>query len=269
MKNAPIFLVDAFTDRAFGGNPAAICLLDSDQDEHWMQMLAAEMNLSETAFVGQVAPDTFKLRWFTPKVEVDLCGHATLAAAHVLWEEGMVAAEVPINFETKSGTLHCTYHKGRIEMDFPATPVTQTDLPRAVAHAIQDALGIQAIAIGRNRFDILMTVHTEDEVRALAPNFHSLSKVVARGVMVTSRSVDQDYDFVSRFFAPAAGIDEDPVTGSAHCCLGPYWASVLGKSNLVGYQASGRGGIVHVRLADNRVVLGGCAVTVMRGKLAG
>lgn len=255
--------VDAFTDRPFAGNPAAVCFLDRAADAAWMQAVAAEMNLSETAFVSP-SDHGFDLRWFTPTTEVDLCGHATLASAHALWSEGLVDADVVIPFHTKSGVLTCTRSGELIELDFPATPAEPADPPPGLLAA----LGVEPSFVGRTKFDKFIVVGSEETVRALAPDFAALRKLGPRGVIVTGRSSDERYDFVSRFFAPGAGIDEDPVTGSAHCCLAPYWGAELGKLEMTGFQASPRGGVVHVRLDGDRVRLGGQAVTIFRGTLA-
>jgi PhzF family phenazine biosynthesis protein len=254
--------VDAFTDQPFRGNPAAVCILPAPRDETWMQNVAREMNLSETAFLLR-QEDGFSLRWFTPAVEVDLCGHATLASAHVLWEEKHLAADEPARFHTRSGLLTATRQRDWIELDFPAKPEAPTDAPPDLLRA----LGASPVYVGKNQFDYLVELASEAEVRDLAPDFTLLRTLQVRGVMVTSRAADEAYDFVSRFFAPGAGIDEDPVTGSAHCCLGPFWSRRLNKTALLGYQASSRGGVVRVRLAGDRVMLGGQAVTVMRGHL--
>jgi PhzF family phenazine biosynthesis protein len=229
-----------------------------------MQSVAAEMNLAETAFVVR-QDDRYSLRWFTPKLEVSLCGHATLAAAHVLFSERLHPLSEPIRFETISGTLTCTARGGLIEMDFPSTPPE----PAAPPPGLLEALGVSAnyVYIGKSRYDAFVVVDAPADVRSAAPDMRKLASVPTRGVILTSRSDDARYDFLSRFFAPAAGIDEDPVTGSAHCCLAPYWASVLGRNELIGYQTSPRGGVVRVRLCDNRVILGGQAVTVLRGEL--
>lgn len=252
--------VDAFTSEAFQGNPAAVCLLDRERDEAWMQKVAAEMNLSETAFLLP-AGDAFSLRWFTPAIEVALCGHATLASAHALWSEG-IADDETLRFQTKSGVLTAQRNGDWIELDFPATLEQRCDPPPVLL----ESLGItNPVYVGRNQFDYLVEVESEDAVRALAPDHARLRTIDVRGVMVTSRS--SDYDFVSRFFAPGSGIDEDPVTGSAHCCLTPYWSARLGKKEMTAFQASKRGGVVRVRLAGDRVKLGGRAVTVLRGAL--
>ena len=258
----PVYQVDAFTNRPFTGNPAAVCLLPEDRDEHWMQAVAAEMNLSETAFLLH-QDDGYRLRWFTPKVEVDLCGHATLASAHVLWSEGRVPRERDIHFHTNSGLLKARHRGDLIELDFPAEPASQVDPPPGLL----EALGVSAKSVGKNRFDYLVELDAEDELRGMSPNFARLGQIEIRGVIVTSRSASPEYDFVSRFFAPWAGIDEDPVTGSAHCCLGPFWQQQLGKDEMIAYQASARGGVVQVQTAGDRVMLGGRAVTVMKGSL--
>jgi len=259
----PLIQVDAFTDTPFAGNPAAVCLLDGARDDAWLQAVGAEMNLPETAFLTAAA-DGFGLRWFTPTTEVDLCGHATLAAAHVLWELGRVAPEAAARFHTRSGVLTAIRRDGWIELDFPAEPASVAEAPAALAAA----LGAGAKWTGRNRFDWLVEVESAARVRALTPDLARLATVPTRGVIVTAPSDDARFDFVSRFFAPRAGVNEDPVTGSAHCALGPYWGERLGKRELLAYQASARGGVVRVRVSGDRVSLGGQAVTVLQGELA-
>jgi len=259
----PIVQVDAFTDRPFAGNPAAVCLLPAPADAHWMQDVAREMNLSETAFLVPQR-DGFDLRWFTPAIEVDLCGHATLASAHVLWDEGHLAAGTQARFHTRSGLLTADRRGDWIEMDFPATPAEPATAPAGLTAAI----GVTPRFVGRSRFDYLLEVDGEEIVRGCKPDFGALARVDARGVIVTSRAAAASYDFVSRFFAPRAGVNEDPVTGSAHCALAPHWTAQLGRPELVGYQASARGGTVRVRLQGDRVIIGGQAVTVLRGELA-
>ena len=259
----PLFIIDAFTDRPFAGNPAAVCLLDGDRDDAWMQALGSEMNLSETAFVRPIEGG-FGLRWFTPAVEVDLCGHATLASAHALWESGSLAMNQPARFQTRSGWLIANRHGDSIELDFPAKPATPADPPPELAKA----LGTKLKWAGNNRMDWLVEVESAEALHALKPEIALLATLPVRGVIVTCASDKPGFDFLSRFFAPAAGVPEDPVTGSAHCCLAPYWAAKLGKSEMVGFQASKRGGVVQVRIAGDRVILGGKAVTVMRGELA-
>ena len=258
--------IDAFAERPYTGNPAAVCLLDDKHETRWMQAVAEEMNLSETAFV-RPAEDGFDLRWFTPSVEVDLCGHATLAAAHALWSEGRVAADEEIRFRTRSGLLTAARQAQLIELDFPATRPTVEDLDEARAQELGEVLGVVPKRLGRSVFDLLVEVESERDVRAVQPDFRRLGKLDCRGVIVTSTPQDDRFDFVSRFFAPAAGVDEDPVTGSAHCCLGPYWEERLGKSEMTAFQASSRGGVVRVRVRGERVFLGGHAVTVFRGQL--
>jgi predicted PhzF superfamily epimerase YddE/YHI9 len=254
--------VDAFTAEPFAGNPAAVCVLPAPRDAAWMQAVAREMNLSETAFLVR-RDDGFDLRWFTPATEVDLCGHATLASAHALWEGGLLAPGELARFHTRSGLLTARRDGEWIELDFPALPDAPVDPPPGLT----DALGARPTYIGQSRFDLLVELDGEDVVRALAPDFTRLRALGARGVIVTSRASTPGLDFVSRFFAPGAGIDEDPVTGSAHCCLGPYWAGRLGKQTLAARQVSARGGDVRVTVADDRVRLGGRAVTVLRGEL--
>lgn len=256
------FQVDAFSNRPFAGNPAAVCLLNRERDAAWMQALAAEMNLSETAFVRPLN-DGFELRWFTPAIEVDLCGHATLASAHALWTEGVVNGDQPIRFHTKSGVLPCRQNGEFIELDFPATPAHETEPPAGLL----DALGVTPSFVGRSKFDTFVLVESEEVVRSLKPDFVCLREISMRGVIVTGTSNDPRFDFVSRYFAPSAGIDEDPVTGSAHCCLGPFWGERLGKREMTAYQASARGGIVRVQVNGDRVILGGQAVTVLKGEL--
>jgi PhzF family phenazine biosynthesis protein len=257
-----IIQVDAFTREPFTGNPAAVCVLAEPRPERWMQQVAAEMNLSETAFLLRQA-DGFSLRWLTPKVEVDLCGHATLASAHVLWAEGYLRSEETARFYTRSGLLTAARQEDWIELNFPAQPVEPVSAPPELA----TALGVTLKSVGKNQWTYLVEVDSEDTVRRLAPNFSLLETLAALGVIVTSRASTSPYDFVSRFFAPGAGIPEDPVTGSAHCCLGPYWQERLGKASFLAYQASTRGGVVRVRVAGPRVYLGGQAVTVLRGEL--
>jgi PhzF family phenazine biosynthesis protein len=254
--------VDAFTSRAFAGNPAAVCVLSAPADERWMQDVAREMNLSETAFLHR-ENDGYRLRWFTPGAEVALCGHATLASAHVLWEERHLPVERQARFHTKSGLLTADRRDGWIELDLPATPATAAPPPPGLI----EALGLSPRWVGRTKFDYLVEADSEDTVRRLKPDLGALERTDARGVMVTSAARTAGYDFVSRFFAPRVGVPEDPVTGSAHCALTPFWSTRLSKTEMTAYQASPRGGVVRVRLAGERVVLGGQAVTVLRGEL--
>jgi PhzF family phenazine biosynthesis protein len=254
--------VDAFTDVPFAGNPAAVCLLPSPRDERWMQNVAREMNLSETAVLVRQA-DGFDLRWFTPAVEVALCGHATLASAHVLWEEMHLAGAPQARFHTKSGLLTADRAGEWIELDFPAKREEATAAPAGLA----EALGTTPVYVGRNQFDYLVEVDSEETLRSLKPDHAALAALPVRGVIVTSRGAAGGYDFVSRFFAPGSGVAEDPVTGSAHCALGPFWQTRLGKNTFTAYQASARGGVVRVGVVGDRVKLGGKAVTVLRGEL--
>lgn len=257
-----IYQVDAFTDRPFAGNPAAVCVLPAPREERWMQNVALEMNLSETAFILR-EQDGWRLRWFTPAVEVALCGHATLASAHVLWETGQLSPNETARFHTKSGLLTADRKGSEIEMNFPAKIAEPAEPPPGLA----EALGGQPVFVGRNVFDYLAEFDSAATVRALKPNFAHLAELPVRGVIVTSRSDRPEFDFISRFFAPAAGVNEDPVTGSAHCALGPFWKARLNKSEFTAFQASDRGGVVKVRVAGDRVFLGGKAVTVLRGEL--
>lgn len=257
--------VDAFAQKPFAGNPAAVCLLPGPADEQWMQAVAAEMNLPATAFVepqpaGVLA---FGLRWFTTKVELTLCGHGTLAAAHVVWEEGLMDANDQVTFLSDAGVLGARREGRWIHLDFPAEPAAEESELR---EEISLALGVTPVFVGKNRLDYLAEVESEEVVRELHPDLALLATLPARGVIVTALA-SRDYDFVSRYFAPALGIDEDQATGSAHCCLGPFWGSRLRKDEMIGYQASPRGGVVRVRISGDRVQLGGAAVTVLRGEL--
>jgi PhzF family phenazine biosynthesis protein len=256
------FHVDAFADAPFRGNPAAVVILTQPRDDYWMQCFAAEMNLSETAFVAAGNPH-FGLRWFTPVAEVDLCGHATLASAHALWEIGAAPAG-EITFSTRSGILRAISTSDGIELDFPAKPISDAAEPQGLAAALRTTIQYH----GRNAFDHLVEVESEHVLRNLNPDMLALGRIECRGIIVTARASSSRYDFVSRFFAPAVGVDEDPVTGSAHCCLAPFWSARLGKIEMTGYQASARGGMVRVRLVTDRIFLGGRAITVSRGHLA-
>ncbi len=259
--------VDAFTDRRFSGNPAAVCVLHESREAGWMQDVAAEMNLSETAFALRLdGPARFNLRWFTPNSEVDLCGHATLATAHVLWEEGHIPPDQIPRFETRSGPLSARRGPWGIELDFPREAVESEFTSPEELSVLRAAIPAPIRYVGRNRFDLLVEVDDEATLTSLRPDIRRLEALPCRGVIVTSRSADPEFDFASRFFAPRVGVDEDPVCGSAHCCLGPYWGEKLGKSELIGHQRSCRGGVVRVRIEGPRVVLIGRAVTVLRGE---
>ena len=239
-----------------------MCFLPAPRDEAWMQQVASEMNLSETAFLVP-REDVFSLRWFTPAAEVDLCGHGTLAAAHALWQSGRLEHADRAHFHTRSGLLTADLEGDLIWLDFPMLP----EGPATSPSGLVEALGIEPRYVGRFASELLVEVETEEQVRGLSPDFSALRALPEEAVVVTGRSSSPDYDFVSRCFAPKLGIDEDPVTGSVHCCLGPFWGARLGKPRLAAYQASRRGGVVHVELADDRVRLGGRAVTVLRGEL--
>lgn len=254
--------VDAFTNRPFAGNPAAVCILPQPAEPAWMLNVAREMNLAETAFLVR-RKNGYDLRWFTPTVEIDLCGHATLASAHVLWEDGHLTHDSQARFHTKSGLLTADRRDSWIELDFPSAPVE----PAAPPPGLTEALGVNPQFVGRSRFDYLVELGDEAAVRALEPDLGAVARVQSRGVIVTSRADKGTYDFVSRFFAPQSGVPEDPVTGSAHCALAPYWSAKLGRKVLIAFQASARGGEIRLRLEGDRVRLGGQAVTVLRGEL--
>ncbi|HUL45322.1 MAG TPA: PhzF family phenazine biosynthesis protein [Bacteroidota bacterium] len=259
----PIYHVDAFvTEKPFSGNPAGVCILERPANEDWMKGIAREMNLSETAFLDRRS-DGFNLRWFTPTVEVALCGHATLGSAHVLWERKYLGPDDRGIFHTKSGVLTAVKQENRITLDFPAKDAEPIQPPSSLL----TALGVTALYTGKNQFDYLVEVGSDSEVLQASPNFSLLRSLSVRGVIVTARSSTPGYDFISRFFAPGSGIDEDPVTGSAHCALGPYWQKKLKKDTFVAYQASARGGILSVRVNGDRVSLAGRAVTVMQGEV--
>jgi len=258
----PVVQVNAFTAEAFGGNPAAVCLLPREVPDRWMQQVAREMNLSETAFV-RVTPAGLSLRWFTPAVEVDLCGHATLAAAHACWSEGWFPPGEPLVFQTRSGPLGCRRSGDRIELDFPATPARPI-LPPA---GLFEALGAAGDWVGQSRFDYAVHYPDPTLLRALQPDFRRLAQFPVRGVVVTSPSDLPGVDFLSRFFAPAVGVDEDPVCGSAHCLLAPLWQARLETDTLVARQVSARQGELFLEVQGDRVQLAGRAVSIWRGRL--
>jgi PhzF family phenazine biosynthesis protein len=260
----PIYQVDAFTDQLFHGNPAGVCLLDVPRPDAWLQAVAQEMNLSETAFLLPEG-DGYRLRWFTPAVEVRLCGHATLSSAHILWSSGRVPASQTLRFQTLSGLLTARQEDGLIWLNFPSRPARAAEAPAGLL----EALGVQPLFVGRSLEDYLVEVASEQEVLSCQPDFSALRAVPARGLILTSRPKDGRVDFVSRFFAPAVGVNEDPVTGSSHTVLAPYWADKLGKNELRAEQVSRRGGSLHLRLLSERVEIGGHAVTVLSGELAG
>ena len=259
-----IIQVDAFTNVPFQGNPAAVCVLEKPQSTEWMQLIAREMNLSETAFILKQESD-FNLRWFTPTTEVPLCGHATLASAHTLWTEGYLKPEEVANFHTLSGLLKAQLRGDWIELDFPANVSEVITTPTELL----TALGVSIKTTVKNSLGYLVEVESASIVRDLQPNFSLLKTLSIPGVIVTSiGETDSEYDFISRFFAPGLGIYEDPVTGAAHCCLAPFWRNKLQQDEFLAYQASARGGIVKVKYNGGaRVFLQGQAVTVMKGEI--
>ena len=260
--DCPFFLVDAFVAGPFTGNPAGVCLLDAQASEDWMQNVAMEINHAETAFVWKDG-ENFQLKWFTPTVEIDLCGHATLGTTHVLHETGLVRDGESVTYLTRSGPLHCRVDGETVTMDFPTLSVHAVDDQAAVA----GTLGLSASWVGSSGMDWFLEVATEGEVRNYVPDLEAVSSLGLRGVCLTAKSSSPEFDFVSRFFAPRSGVDEDHVTGSAHCALAPYWANHFGKQKLTGYQASRRGGLVMMELLDDRVQLSGSAKTVVTGRL--
>jgi PhzF family phenazine biosynthesis protein len=276
-----IVVVDAFTDRPFAGNPAAVCVMSAPREERWMQAVAREMNLSETAFLHPelTDPGSYRLRWFTPNTEVDLCGHATLASAHALWSERHLPPDTRARFHTRSGPLTAELSDGWITLDFPATPIlpvtatpsTPAPLldPSKMASVLAEVVRAPVRFAGFSKFDGFVELESEQAVRSTSPDIPALASMWFRGLIVTARAETSNFDFVSRFFAPRVGIDEDPVCGSAHCCLGPYWGERLGKTDLHAYQASPRGGVLRVGLRGPRVHLSGRAVTTVRGELVG
>ncbi|WCK56765.1 PhzF family phenazine biosynthesis protein [Aneurinibacillus sp. Ricciae_BoGa-3] len=259
-----IFHINAFTDKPFSGNPAAICILDTPQEKQWMQRMAQEMNQPVTAFIFRRTNNLYDLHWFTPTTELDLCGHGTLGSAHVLWQQDYLTPDKGIQFYTKSGLLTVKQVSDGIQLDFPANPPVDAEVPAE----LKQALGIPAKHVAKNSLGYILEVESEEIVKKIQPNFELLSFIPVTGVIVTSPSSYTDFDFVSRYFAPRIGINEDPVTGSAHCGLGPYWSAKLQKKKLIGYQASSRGGIVKLELRENQVLLTGQAITILEGKVA-
>lgn len=260
--SAEIHVIDAFTHKAFRGNPAAVCLPEGEPDPVWMQQVAAEMRHSETAFLTR-GEDGWNLRWFTPESEVDLCGHATLAAAFVLWNTGREAAGSAVTFKTRSGVLTAQKEGSGIALDFPSVPVGPCDPPEGISAA----LGAPVVFSGRTRYDLFIELPTAADVCDMDPDMSVLATIPCRGIIVTAAADMPEYDFVSRFFAPSVGVAEDPVTGSAHCSLGPFWGERLKKTSLAGFQCSPRGGSVRVHLRSERVVLVGDAIPVLSGRL--
>lgn len=258
-----VVYVDAFTAQPFGGNPAAVVLVAEAHEDAWLQALARELNLPATAVVHRVDDDAFQIRWFSPATELALCGHGTLASAHVLWQDGVLTADQSPRFESQAGPLSARRDDGWIELDFPAARPSPCTAPPGLF----DALGVPPRAVASNRLDHLVELESETAVRTLTPDLALLATVETRGVIVTAPSDSPPFDFVSRFFAPRVGIAEDPATGSAHCCLGPYWEGRLGRSHLLAHQVSARGGVLRVTVRGDRVGLAGQAVTVRRGRL--
>ncbi len=259
-----IVQVDAFASKPFTGNPAAVCVMEDAANEVWMQNVAMEMNLSETAFLYP-RDKGYHLRWFTPTMEIPLCGHATLASAHVLYTEGHVPADKPITFESMSGPLSASFDGEWITLDFPANPPKLVGTPSA--EEVLSAFGYPFNAVFGIEGVCLVEIEDESMVREYKPDIAKIRELADIGAIITARSYGGEFDFVSRFFAPGAGVDEDPVTGAAHTVLAPYWAERLGKTEFTAYQASARGGVLLLRLEGNRVKIGGQAVTVMRGEL--
>jgi PhzF family phenazine biosynthesis protein len=262
--NIPIFTVDAFTDKPFSGNPAGVCLPTSPLDEKLMQNIAFEMNLSETAFLNKTSDGSYSLRWFTPAIEVDLCGHATLASSHILWETGKENKSAELHFNTRSGLLKAKFSKGGIELDFPLIESKTADIPEELVKA----LGVKPVSLFKTQWNYIAELDSEETVRKVIPDFDMLQTLEAWGTIITAKSSMEGYDFVSRFFAPAKGVKEDPVTGSAHCALAPYWMNKIGGNTFKAYQASERGGTVGIRIDGNRVYLTGTAVTMLSGTIA-
>jgi predicted PhzF superfamily epimerase YddE/YHI9 len=257
-----ISVVDAFADKPFTGNPAGVVILEDARDDAWRQAVAAELNLSETAFL-EPADNGFALRWFTPTVEVPLCGHATLAAAHALWESGRMPMEREAVFSTLSGELRARRDGARIVLDFPARPVRAAKPPPGLLSALAD----NPLAFAENEENYLLEMDSEDTVRRAAPDLAKWAAATKKGLILTAPSRRKDFDIVSRCFFPADGIAEDPVTGSAHCALGPYWEGRLSKSVLSACQASTRGGSLLVRVKGPRVELSGLAFTAWSGSM--
>lgn len=263
MRKIPIYQVDAFTDRLFSGNPAAVCILDSWPDEAWMQQVAAENNLAETAFLVARGED-FEIRWFTPSVEVDLCGHATLASAYVIFNELQYPGTTLRFHSRNSGELMVEKREELLILDFPTDslkPVNDEDL----FQNLEQCLGIRPTGLLRGKSDMLAVMENENTVRILQPDFGAISKLDARGLIVTARG-DQ-VDFVSRFFAPQVGVNEDPVTGSAHTSLIPYWSDKLGKKKLTARQLSKRGGDLICEDREQRCLIGGKARLYLTGEI--
>lgn len=257
----PVYWVDAFTEHRFGGNPAAVCLLEGPPDEHWMQGLAGELGLSETAFVWP-EDGSRRLRWFTPTTEIDLCGHATLAAAHVLREEGLVGDGDVLQFRTRSGDLTARVGEGTVELDLPADP--PVPLPVPATHG----LGVPVSGAARGSLSVVLEVADAATLRSITPDRDAVAALHHRAVVVTAPGDRAGVDYVVRAFGPRVGIDEDPVTGSAQCTLGPLWAERLGRRPFEVVQESARGGRLRVTVVGDRVRVAGAAATVLSGAVA-
>lgn len=261
----PVYWIDAFTDQPFGGNPAAVCITEHPLEAELMQDLALEFGLSETAFVHPLESG-WKLRWFTPKAEVRLCGHATVAAATALWARFPETLGPHLEFHTLSGRLQARRQQDQVELSFPARPPQVCPPPEGLL----EGLGLSPTQIswcGRDADDYILLVGSESEITTLQPNFATLLSVETRGIMVTAKSENIERDFVSRFFAPKVGVNEDPVTGSAHCCLTPFWSERLKKTSLKAEQLSERGGKLSLKLQDERVLLRGSSYMLLQGEL--
>ncbi len=258
-----IFIVDSFTEKMFKGNPAAVCIMEENMKDSYLQNIAMEMNLSETAFINKQSDNNYNLRWFTPKEEVNLCGHATLAVMHILLEVGLTDKNSKVEFNTLSGILTAEYRDNFIILDFPGQPLKKSEgdnnLLKAIPFSIKEIL--------EDELSYVVVMNNEEDILNMIPEFDLLNNTRRKEIIVTALSNNPDYDFVSRFFAPAIGINEDPVTGSAHCYLAPYWGKELNKKNLTGYQASKRGGFVQCSISEDRVLLKGKACTVLRGNI--
>ncbi len=268
LHSLEIVTVDAFASQPFTGNPAAVCYTPEPLETDLMQAIAGELNLSETAFIHPTPNGSYHLRWFTPTTEVDLCGHATMAAAHVMWERGIAPNNKSILFNTRSGVLEIDHGGELISMNFPAEPV-ELITSAAVVSAVEHALQMSVSACGRNRMDFMAVLENEAAIRSVSPSMPAVAALPARGLIVTAAADDgSQYDFISRCFYPAVGVPEDPVTGSAHCAIGPYWSAQLGRKSLRGWQASARGGEVWIDCKGDRVQIKGKAVTVLAGNFS-
>ena len=258
-----MFIVDSFTEEKFKGNPAAVAICNRVITETECRNIAMEMNLSETAFLYKKKESEYDLRWFTPEEEVDLCGHGTLASAHILWEKSYENKESTLSFHTKSGLLTASWDNGWITLDFPGQALNESSGDEALFQSIPGTIS----KVLEDDLSYIVIMNNENEIKTMTPDFNLLYKTRKKEVIVTALSENKEYDFVSRFFAPAIGIKEDPVTGSAHCYLAPYWAGILNKKELTGYQASKRGGFVRCTVVGDRVLLKGKACTVLVGEI--